>query len=279
LKPISDKNLKMGKYGLIGDPILHSKSPALFSAAYGLQLSADGRYAGIAGKDPTYELIEADTCKKALEKFRCGNFNGINVTSPFKEEVMKYVDVADRISSVLGSANILIKRDDGIYSFNSDYFGVKDTVSSPAVRGLGMENMAAGRPALVVGAGGAGKAAALALCDSGFETVIANRSSSHAAPFAEKIGASYMSLEDMGKNLSRFGLIIYALSFVIPQLENVRLNGKVLFEANYAHPHFRLSGASYISGKYWLLNQAVPAYKLFTGVDPDRDAMKRAIGL
>ena len=81
----------MAKCGLIGNPISHSKSPALFAAAYG------------TGKH-SYSLIEATTCKEAMERFAAEGFTGTNVTSPFKDEVMGYVSLPSSISSILGSA-------------------------------------------------------------------------------------------------------------------------------------------------------------------------------
>lgn len=256
----------MAKFALIGNPIAHSKSPALFKAAY-------------PGSHHTYTLLEAPTCREAMERFTQEGYSGCNVTSPFKDEVMQYVSLPDKISSTIGSANTIICKEGKLYSYNTDYYGVKETLAD-FLRNTGHSFKSSTPSALVVGAGGAGKAAALAVRDMGMEVFLANRSSDAAAPYAAKIGAEYIPLEKISLVLPQTGIIIYNLSMEIPQLKNADLAGKVIFEANYAHPNLASSNAScYISGRYWLYNQAIPAYRLFTSEEPCTCAMRQVIGM
>ena len=258
----------MAKFSLIGNPIAHSKSPALFKAAYG-----EGRH--------TYSLLEAPTCKEAMQRFMDEGITGTNVTSPFKDDVMEYISLPDRISSTLGSANIVILKEGKLHSYNTDYYGVKNTLEE--YLNTPCNKLASnGKPltALVVGAGGAGKAAALAVVEMGMEVYFANRSSHAAKPFAEKIGAQYAPLTDIPLLLPQTDIIIYNLGIAIGQLEGVSLNGKIVFEANYAHPNLAASGASeYIDGRFWLYNQAIPAFRLFTGEEPCTQAMREVMGI
>ena len=236
----------MHKFGLIGNPISHSKSPSLFKAAY-----PAGEF--------TYDLIEAPTCNKAMELFHANGYTGINITSPFKEEIMKYVTLPDRVTSLMGCANIAIKET------------LKEYLSGKEIESI---------KAMVIGAGGAGKAAALSCVDLGMETILANRSAEKAEPYAKKIGAKYISLDQIPFYLKDTDLIVYSLSFRIDALRDEPLEGKLFFEANYANPQFcNQKGIEYISGKYWLYNQAIPAFKLFTGKEPDTKAMKEIMGL
>jgi shikimate dehydrogenase len=134
--------------------------------------------------------------------------------------------------------------------------------------------------ALVIGAGGAGKAAALAVKDMGMEVFFANRSSHAAEPFAKKIGAEYVGLEKIPLLLPQADIIIYNLSMAIPQLSGISLEDKTVFEANYAHPNLANKGASkYIDGRYWLYNQAIPAFRIFTSQEPCTAAMREVMGL
>lgn len=270
----------MAKCGLIGNPISHSKSPALFKAAYG-----EGPH--------TYTLIEAPTCREAMERFTAEGFTGINITSPFKDEVMQYVSIPDSISTTLSSANTIISKDGKLHSFNTDYYGVKNTLEEFLAEGRkkvicgeaphcgisagkGKDNLTA----IVVGAGGAGKAAALAVKDMGMQVFFANRSSHAAAPFAEKIGAEYIPLDKIPLVLPQADIIVYNLSMEIEPLKGISLEGKIVFEANYAHPNLKNSGAgTYIDGRYWLYNQAIPAFRLFTAEEPFTPAMKEVMGL
>lgn len=269
----------MAAFGLIGNPISHSKSPALFKAAYGMD-------------EHKYELIEASEMEEAVSLFLNGIYRGVNVTAPFKDGVMKYVTRPDRISSLLGSANVLIKGagfaggKGDIYSYNTDYYGVKETVEAflnkkdllpVRIREHGIHNV------LVVGAGGAGKAATLAMADAGFKVFLANRSAGKTLEFAALAGAEYIPLSQVAECAGQADLIIYSLSFVIEQMKEADLSQKMVFEANYAHPGFApgsgMDTGSYISGKYWLYNQAVPAFRLFTGQNPNILAMRKIIGM
>lgn len=259
----------MARCALIGNPISHSKSPALFKAAYG-----EGAH--------TYTLIEAPTSQEAMQRFMEEGFTGTNITSPFKDEVMEYVSVPDRISSILGSANTIISKGGILHSYNTDYWGVRNTLSDAANAAADelRSKLQQGEKALVIGAGGAGKAAALAAKDLGMDVFFANRSSYAAAPFAAKIGAEYIPLEQIPLVSGTCGTIIYTLSMEIPQLKDVSLSNKVVFEANYAHPNLAGKDAGlYIDGRYWLYNQAIPAFRIFTSQEPDTSAMKKVMGL
>ena len=257
----------MAKFSLIGNPVSHSKSPALFKAAY-----------GECGH--TYTLLEAPTCKEAISRFINEGYTGSNVTSPFKDNVMEYISIPDRISSTLGSANTILLKDGKFHSWNTDYYGVQNTLLGQLGEECAIRPDGTPLKALVIGAGGAGKAAALAVKDMGMEVFFANRSSHMAEPFARKIGAEYVELEKIPLLLPQTGIIIYNLSMAIPQLNGVSLEGKTVFEANYAHPNLADKGASkYIDGRYWLYNQAIPAFRIFTSQEPCTSAMREVMGL
>ena len=98
------------KFGLIGHPIAHSLSPALFKAGY------DGRY--------PYELIETADFEEAYERFLEG-YNGINVTAPFKELAFAKADILSPECKTIGATNLLVKTPEGIKAYNSDYLGVR----------------------------------------------------------------------------------------------------------------------------------------------------------
>lgn len=258
----------MAKFSLIGNPIAHSKSPALFKAAYG-----DGRH--------SYTLLEAPTCKEAMQRFKDEGITGTNVTSPFKDEVMEHISFPDKISSLLSSANTVILKDGKLHSYNTDYYGVKITLEEYLNR-KGTRVTANGEPltALVVGAGGAGKAATLAVANMGIEVYLANRSSHAAKPFAEKSGAQHVPLEDIPLLLPKTDIIIYTLGMETEQLKGVSLANKIVFEANYARPNMICSGTTeYLGGQLWLYNQAIPAFRLFTGEEPCTQAMRGVLGI
>ena len=265
----------MNKFGLIGHPIAHSLSPALFKAAY------EGRF--------TYDLIEGDDFLTSYQKF-LDEYKAINVTAPFKEDAFRKADMATRECQAIGAANILYKGDDGkIIADNSDHLGVINAVKDAIPAGIKIKPTA-----LIVGCGGAAKAAAYAMCNNGFRTTIINRNLQKAADFAQKLNenpefeVNAAPLEEFSKHFSEAGVIIYTLPIAIPALAHLSTEGiKIILEANYKDPAFTESHIKalqdvnsrliYVSGREWLLHQAVGAYKTFTSKAPNIENMRKVL--
>ena len=271
----------MKKFGLIGCPIAHSMSPALFKAAY------DGAY--------DYDLIEGEFDDVYLRFLN--EYDAINVTAPFKEIACSKAQVLSPECKMIGACNVLKKTEEGIFAANTDYLAVMKSLIQHQAPGL--------IPlVVVVGCGGAGKAATCAACELGYEVVILNRNQSKADNFIESLKASGKDyriksgpLSEFRKWFAKAGVVIYAISAPIDSLSKLRrydLKGgifrtepKVIIEANYKDPAFTSEMLShfnsvnpkitYISGREWLLDQAVEAYGLFTGEEPNIQKMIKVL--
>ena len=251
--------LSSTRFGIIGAPVKGSMSPRLFRAAYG------GKYA--------YDLIEEDDFDKAWARFLAG-YDGINITAPFKALAAAAADIRSDEVGRIGAANLAVKTPDGVKAYNTDYAGVLRALR-PALKG-------GEKQALVVGCGGAGRAAAAAAADSGLNVTLVNRTMEKAmAMAAEKalwkgVETDVMPLERFAEAVRKADVIIYTIPFGIHELEKVSREdwkGRILLEANYKTPVLRDCGAEYISGRSWLLHQADAGYSLFTGESPDFSAM------
>lgn len=272
------------KYGLIGDPIKHSLSPALFRAGFG------GLY--------DYDLIEGEDFEKSYETF-LNEYEAINVTAPFKEKAYSKAEIVSPECKVIGACNVMKKTKDGILAANTDYLGIMKTL-------LPYHNTEKIKPiTMVVGCGGAGKAAAYAARILGNDVIILNRDINKAEDFAQKLldnvsGISTVtaaSISDFCRYFRLAGTIIYTLPLAIPQLKELKrtdIQGglfkklpKVILEANYLNPSFTTERItelkainpkiSYASGKEWLVYQAVEAYEIFTGEVPNIQKMMNVI--
>ena len=98
------------RFGLIGHPIAHSLSPALFKAGY------DGRY--------PYDLIEGDDFEESYRRFIEG-YDGINVTAPFKELAYAKADIVSDECRLIKATNLLVRTPEGVKAYNSDLLGVR----------------------------------------------------------------------------------------------------------------------------------------------------------
>ena len=237
----------MKRFGLIGHPVAGSFSPKLFEAAYG------GRYA--------YDLIEGAEFDASWQRF-LDEYDGINITAPFKEFAFRAVDALSDDARLCGAVNLAVKTPAGIVGYNTDVAGVV-----LAVREAGLPVS----EALVVGCGGAGRAAAVAALRLGCRVTLANRTPSRAAALADELGCEWIPAENLAA-LSP-DLVIYTVPGPMDGFPD--FPEAIILEANYRTPCLEGRGKAYISGLRWLLYQAVAGYEIFTGETPDADAMFR----
>ena len=251
------------KYGLIGYPISHSKSPELFRAAY------------TDHPELSYDLIEEDDFEKAYRRF-LQEYDAVNVTAPFKGDAFRKVEVADTIARELFAVNILKKKDGKIYGYNSDFWALQRLLRPYA--GTPRPNV------LVIGCGGAAKAAALAALKLKMSVRVANRDFRKAREFCFTGGGMIpLRLEQVPAQMASIQILIYALPVKIDMVDTLPLEGKVVVEANYKDPCLKdrcaEAGATYISGMDWLVGQAIEGYQLMTGLQPDAERVKACCAL
>lgn len=231
----------MKRFGLIGHPIAHSQSPALFKAAYG------GKY--------QYDLIEGDDFTASWEKF-LQEYDAINVTAPFKENAFAKADILSPEVREIGATNLCVKTAEGIKAYNSDYLGVRMILQSlPGIRSV-----------LLVGFGGAGKAAACAVRSLGLDLTICNRT----------MKAEGMKSLDFIPQADA-DVIIYTLPMYVPQMDDARAG--FILEANYRNPALQgrvPEGCTYIHGMEWLVQQAITGYEYMSGEKPSAQAIREA---
>ncbi len=252
--------MRHSRFGLIGHPIAHSLSPALFKAGY------EGRY--------PYELIEGEDFEESYRKF-LEEYDGINVTAPFKELAFAKADILSPECESVGATNLLVKTPLGVKAFNSDFLGVRMWLEEVAAEVL-TEKISV----LIVGLGGAGKATAAAAESLGMKVVRMNRTVRD-----EKT----RPLDDFKECFREADIIIYNIPTVIQALNELTDKDftpgkpKFILEANYKDPSFgkeilaKMQTANplarYTGGKTWLLYQAVTGYEIFTGEKPDLAGM------
>jgi shikimate dehydrogenase len=278
----------MKRFGLIGHPIAHSLSPALFKAGY------DGKY--------PYELIETADFDEAYIRFLNG-YEGINVTAPFKELAYARADILSDECRIIKATNLLIRTPEGIKAYNSDYLGVRMWLQEVEER-VARFSLPLPHPVstnvLIIGLGGAGKAAAVAAASLGMDLILMNRSMEKAEAVAESISqmqdapyAEVRPMEDFRECFRDADIIIYNIPSAVPALSELTAedfgtgNHKFIMEANYKDPSFsnelimkmkqKNPQASYTSGKVWLLYQALTGHEIFTGERPDLTRMTAVI--
>jgi len=243
--------------GVAGRPVLHSRSPAIFRELF-----------RITGDNAAYMRVASSSAEEAIGLFRALGMSGMNLTAPFKEEAVHLVDELSPEARALGAVNCLVPiAGEGdralIRGCNTDPQGV-----AGALRVHGIEP--SGKRCLVIGAGGAAKAAVCALVSAGCAVTVANRTRARADELAERFGCGSGALDSL-RDLARGADIITSTiaSDALPDPEAwFPFNRPVaVIDADYKSARLArfasARGLATATGADWLVAQAVPAHRLF----------------
>jgi shikimate dehydrogenase len=252
------------KFCILGNPVGHSKSPAMFRAAY-----ADY-------PELTYESNELNSAEECTELLKA-QYDGGNITAPFKEGVFRLADETTEVADIIGAVNTVIVSQNRIIADNCDHYGVSES--------FGEFNIdLKGKSCLLLGIGGAGKAAAYAVNKGGGALTIVNRTLRKAEEFAYKLNCDAAPVNDLQKLMNTTEIIINTLYSEIDIVDKSWLNtGQIILDASYIGSPLLENAKNLncptIDGRYWVYHQAVYCFYKFTGIKPDTDAMRKVIGL
>jgi shikimate dehydrogenase len=165
-------------FGVIGNPVKHSLSPVMMTAAFeALRVPA------------VYLALEVDNVEADLATLSLAGYRGLSVTIPHKEHAYRLAVAADLTAEVIGAVNTLRRTNGGWEGRNTDWIG--------ANRALGEAGTLKGKRALVIGAGGAARAVAYGLMRAGGQVTLANRSVSKGNALAKALGCDFIPLEEL----------------------------------------------------------------------------------
>jgi len=265
-------------FAVIGDPIDHSLSPNIHSAAF-RELNLDCSY--IAYRIPKEELEEGIG---ALKKIK---IDGFNVTIPHKVEMMKYLDKLDESCSIVGAVNTVTNHDGILKGYNTDMDGFLDPFKK---RNLNLKDSRV----LLLGAGGAARAIVAGFAKEHAQNItIANRTIENAnslAKFSNKIGlnANIVKIENIGDTAKNYDIIVNATSVGLKNEPSpISLNSisskTIVYDIVYMpiNTDFlkkaKEKGATIIYGYEMLLGQATRAFEIWHGIEAPYNAMKKAL--
>jgi len=256
--------------GVVGHPIRHSLSPAI----HGAWIAAAGLDAHYGFHDP--ETPEAFAA--LIAQGRAGALRGLNVTAPYKEQAFALADETSASAQLVASANLLVFEDGRVRADSTDGLGLMHALAeqAPALD-------VSGQAMVVLGAGGAARAAAGALAGAGAAVRIVNRSRDRAERLAADVGPSVI-VTDVPEAFDRAVLVVNALS-VRPDFDIALLEaGTVVMDMTYRPlmtpllQAARARGLTTVDGLAMLIGQARPSFQAIFGTPPP-DIDVRAIVL
>jgi shikimate dehydrogenase len=273
----------MKRLAVLGHPVAHSRSPAMQTAA----LEA----LGIAG-EWSYEAIDVEPgeFEERTRGLAAQGFVGANITIPHKEAALALADEASEAATEIGAANALSFREDRIRADNTDATGLLAAVPGSVE----------GRSALVLGAGGSGRAAVWALAGQGAAVSVWNRTPERADELVRDLARVGGRTPAEGRlravtaeqiRANGYGLIVNCTAvgmgdedpFEQLPVDPERFGGDlVLVDLVYAGSESRLvreargRGATVIDGLEVLVRQGAESLRIWTGMDPPLEVMREA---
>jgi 3-dehydroquinate dehydratase/shikimate dehydrogenase len=253
-----------GLFGVIGNPIAHSRSPEIHNRGYA-RLGLDAVYLPFLVDDPGAFFALA----------RELDIRGFSVTIPHKQAVLPLLTKADEAVRRVGACNTVIRRGRGWQGSNTDVEGFLQPL-----RGHLPASGAGGLSAAVIGAGGAARAVVFALTGVGIRPLVLNRSPERAAALAREFGCTHAGLDARAPELLRAhsGLIVQTSSVGMepddagdPLPEYVFRGHEIVYDLVYKPPRTRFlaraeaAGCTVIPGYRMLRAQAEAQFRLFTG--------------
>ncbi len=267
------------KLCVIGDPVLHSKSPLIQNA----MLAA-------LGLDYLY-LCQPVPAGQAESWLRCAVFSGyagFNATMPHKEALLPLMDELDPIAAACGAVNTVCLRDGRAYGYNTDGGGFLRALAE-----LGVDP--SGRSVLLLGSGGAARAVAAALGGAGADITVCNRTRDKAAELC-RMAPAHMTPADFAPetlralaggsalliNCTSLGMAGTGADFADLSFVDALPPGAAVCDAVYAPAETsllrraRAGGRPAMNGMGMLLHQAILALEHFTGGQVDVTVAKAA---
>ena len=275
----------MIRLGLTGYPLGHSLSPRIHAAA----LDA----CGMQGEYALYPIAPNDLygLKQLLNKLRIGELHGLNVTIPHKQNVIEYLDELTPTAKAIGAVNTIYFRRGNLIGDNTDASGFLADLKHSLLSSF-LFPLSESPSALILGAGGSARAVVYALLNDGWQVTIAARRIEQARQLALSFpdyAVRTIHLGDFG--LSTFNLLVNTTPLgMTPGVDSSPLPEDFPFPPHACvydlvyNPRVtklvreaRAKGLSATTGLGMLVEQATLAFEIWTGQNPPREPLLRAL--
>ncbi len=261
-------NRRTRTYGVIGNPIAHSLSPVMHNAAFKAR-----------GVNAVLLPFFTRDLRDFLEARARLNVAGFAITLPHKEAIIKHLSGCDPLAARIGAVNTVVVRGSGkLYGYNTDYVGVLQALAS-RVR-------LAGSRVLLIGAGGAARAAAFALAEAGAVVCICARREAQSRALARAAGGEVIARRYLKKEF--FDAIINATPLGLHANDELplradELNCRVVMDMIYRPMRTKLirlaerRGIETVPGTEMFLAQGIAQWEIWMGERAPEKVMRRVV--
>lgn len=257
-------------YGIIGDPVRHSLSPAMHNRAF-----------AALGLDKVYVALPAAEAGAAVAGIRALGIMGASVTIPHKQAVMAHLDQIDPLAARIGAVNTIVRHGQELHGFNTDWVG--------ANRALADKMALAGKEIMLLGAGGSARAIGFGLQEAGARVILASRTPERGQELARQLGCSWLPLAEAAEH--KADALVNATSVgMAPRAGEMPINAAaalanfpVVMDIVYTPLETALlaaarqTGCAVIDGLAMLLYQGAAQFELWTGQPAPLELMRETL--
>ncbi|OHD05361.1 MAG: shikimate dehydrogenase [Spirochaetes bacterium GWD1_27_9] len=244
---------------IIGNPISHSKSPVFQNAAFN-HCNINSVYLAINIEKNDFEAVIA-----GLKKI---NIFGMNITIPYKVDILKYVDELSEDAKLIGAVNTIEVLNGNWVGHNTDWYGVYKT--------LELNKLSPSQDCLIIGAGGATNGVIYGLQQYGVKNIaITNRTKDKAELIKDQFNIDLIDFEEYKSKIKNYSLIINTTSIDFNKLVDSFLEDKTYFDLKYYSG--KIDMPNYIDGKIMLLYQGAKAFEIWTKQEAPIEIMQKAM--
>ncbi|WP_342544087.1 shikimate dehydrogenase [Lysinibacillus sp. FSL W7-1291] len=261
-------------FAVMGDPIEHSKSPAMHNAWFE-DMSIDATYIPLH--------VPSDQLESAVAGLKTLGASGWNVTIPHKTAIIPYLDELDELAQKMGAVNTVVRTKEGkLKGYNTDGIGFVRSLEEA------VDVSRKDKPVLLVGAGGAARGIAFAMQQQGYHHLtIANRTVANAQAIIDEMDMGRaMSLQEAEETLADFGIIVQMTSaglatgnFSMPFSLDRLAKGAIVADIVYnplMTPFLQAAeekGATIVTGLGMFVHQGAIAFEHWLGNYPNTNSM------
>jgi len=261
-------------FAVMGDPIEHSKSPAMHNVWF-REMSIDATYIPVH--------VSSESLESAVAGLKTLGASGWNVTIPHKTAIIPYLDELDELAEKMGAVNTVVRTKEGtLKGYNTDGVGFVRSLEDA----VGKSHK--DKPVLLIGAGGAARGIAFAMQQQGYKNLtIANRTVANAQAIVDEMGTGQaISLTEAEATLADFCILVQMTSaglatgnFSMPFSLDRLTKGAIVADIVYnplMTPFLQAAeekGATIVTGLGMFVHQGAIAFEYWLGKSPNTNSM------
>jgi len=254
----------MLKTGIIGYPLKYTLSPKLHTFLF--------NYYRIEGNYSVFKIFPNDF-ESFIKNLKDNGLRGVNITSPYKETVMGFIDKIDNSVSAVGNINTILIDREKLFGYNTDIYGFEKSVD---FYNLNLKD----KRIVVIGNGGVARSCLyVVLKKNPSSLIITGRDNKKIKKLALEFGVEDLPFNKIEKSLRNIDIIINATSVDFSEFTVEMKKDSVFYDLKYDKPSLPKNRVKFLNGYPMLIYQGIKSFSLWTGISINPEKIIKEGGL